>query len=69
MCKGEGCPLASTCKRYTARANPQRQAYFTKVPFKEYDCEMYWSDQAEMIMKQLKEITNEKGARKKSTDI
>lgn len=69
MCRGDGCPLAKDCNRATARPNPHRQAYFTEVPYKNGECDMYWSDKAEMIMKQLKEITNEKGARKKSTDI
>jgi hypothetical protein len=69
MCRGEGCPLAKDCRRATARANPHRQAYFTEVPYVEGGCDMYWGDQAEMIMKQLKEITNEKGAREESTNI
>jgi len=69
MCRGDGCPLAKNCKRATARPNPHRQAYFTEVPYVEGGCDMYWGDKAEMIMKQLKEITNEKGTREESTNI
>jgi hypothetical protein len=28
-----------------------------KPPFKDDECEMYWGDNAEMIFKQLKDIT------------
>ncbi len=69
MCRGTDCPLAKKCYRATARPNPHRQAYFTEVPYVEGGCDMYWGDKAEMIMKQLKEITNEKGTREESTNI
>ena len=55
MCKGTGCPLASSCYRYNAEPNPYRQSYFMEVPLKWVDfvqegshnpivaeCEEYW---------------------------
>jgi hypothetical protein len=60
MCKGTDCPIASTCRRYTARPNPYRQAYFTEVPFKDGKCEMYWGEKAEEIYQQIKNIFNGK---------
>ena len=45
-CRGINCPIKEHCKRYTAIANDQWQAYFTEVPFKIEDdklsCDMFW---------------------------
>ena len=69
MCRADGCPLASKCKRATARPNPHRQAYFSEVPIKDGKCDMYWGDQSEEVYKQLKDIFNAKGSREESTNI
>jgi hypothetical protein len=47
MCKGINCPLAFNCYRYTAKANPHRQAYFTETPWSEEDkkCDYYLPDE------------------------
>lgn len=57
MCEGTGCPMSSSCYRFTAEANPYRQSYFMEVPLKCLDfvlegngshtpivaeCEEYW---------------------------
>lgn len=54
-CEGTGCPMSSSCYRFTAEANPYRQSYFMEVPLKWLDiakigsddrlvasCEEYW---------------------------
>ena len=47
MCKGINCPLAFNCYRYTAKANPYWQAYFTETPWSEEDkkCDYYLPDE------------------------
>jgi hypothetical protein len=56
MCPGTNCPYKESCYRYTAKPN-EYQSYFIEPPFKDDDCKMYWGDNAEMIFKQLKDIT------------
>lgn len=58
-CGGEGCPLKDKCYRYTASPG-ERQSFLMKEPFTIKDgklkCEMFWGDQAEGILNQLKKI-------------
>jgi hypothetical protein len=56
MCPGTNCPFKESCYRFTAKPNDY-QSYFIEPPFKDDECEMYWGDNAEMIFKQLKDIT------------
>jgi hypothetical protein len=56
MCPGTNCPYKESCYRFTAKPN-EYQSYFIEPPFKDDDCKMYWGDNAEMIFKQLKDIT------------
>jgi hypothetical protein len=55
MCPGTNCPFKESCYRFTAKPN-EYQSYFIEPPFKGDDCKMYWGDNAEMILKQLKDI-------------
>jgi hypothetical protein len=57
MCPGTNCPYKETCYRYTAKPDEYWQSYFMEAPIKDGKCDMYWGDNAEMIFKQLKEIT------------
>ena len=57
MCSGKGCPVASNCYRYTAKAS-NYQSYFSDVPFNGSSCDMYWGENEESIFNQLKDITN-----------
>lgn len=54
-CEGTGCPMSSSCYRFTTEANPYRQSYFMEVPLKwsgltqqgshtpiVVECEEYW---------------------------
>lgn len=44
-CKGDGCTLKESCRRYTAKPS-LRQSYFVNSPYKEVngkqECELYW---------------------------
>jgi hypothetical protein len=64
-CRGTNCPIKEHCKRYTAKANDQWQAYFTEVPFKIEDdklsCDMFWGQSQDNILQQLKDITGYEG--------
>jgi hypothetical protein len=45
MCIGSNCPLKLNCYRYTARANPYRQAYGAfKYDEKRQKCEYFWQN-------------------------
>ena len=70
-CRAEGCPahIKETCKRFTAKADPLYQSFFTEVPGKwvnvpdpdikksyVWECDMYWGDKSESIWQQLKNI-------------
>jgi hypothetical protein len=41
-CKGTNCPIKQNCYRYTAKEDEFYQAYFTVVPLKNDECDMYW---------------------------
>ena len=62
-CSGEGCPWKSKCVRYITPADKDIQAYFSTPPGKMDDeevfvCDMFWGAAQEMIMEQLRNITN-----------
>ena len=64
-CDGEGCPVKEHCYRFTAASNEHRQAFFATIPGKrnedgKWECEMFWGDPQERIMKQLNDILNGK---------
>lgn len=42
MCRGKGCPLASTCYRHLAKVDPFMQSWFTQEPHKDGECSEYW---------------------------
>ncbi len=41
-CSGDGCPLKTTCYRYTAPTG-MYQSFFVGVPIKNGQCEYYWN--------------------------
>jgi hypothetical protein len=43
MCTGENCPLKETCYRYTADESYEHQSWFMKPPYKDSECEYYWT--------------------------
>jgi len=55
-CTGKGCHLKESCKRYKAKDNDFRQAYFTEPPFKEGTCHMFWGESQEQILNTFKAI-------------
>lgn len=73
MCKGEGCPIKSVCKRFNAEPG-MMQSWFVETPgkydiyessdtvlHKEYQkvwrCDMYWGEQQDNIMDILQVAT------------
>lgn len=42
MCYGKDCPLKETCYRFTAKATPGWQSYFSEPPVKDGQCTEYW---------------------------
>jgi hypothetical protein len=60
MCVGTNCPYKESCYRYTAKPSEYWQSYFTELPIKDGECDMYWGDNAKIIFKQLKKITKVK---------
>jgi hypothetical protein len=42
-CKGLKCPLKNSCYRFTVEGHEHLQAYFTELPFNEFDndCDYY----------------------------
>lgn len=44
MCKGHGCPIKESCKRFKAKPSEFKQSYFAKVPYdhKNLECAEYW---------------------------
>ena len=45
MCSDKKCPSRKKCYRFTAKANPYRQAYFTDTGRKgKVKCEEFWSN-------------------------
>ena len=60
MCLGTDCPYKEKCYRYTAKANEYRQSWFMKAPIKDGKCDMFWGDNAEAVLNQLKDIVEGK---------
>lgn len=53
-CKGEGCPVAEHCYRFTAMSNELMQSYFVDSPGEHHEdgkftCDRYWGDNADKI--------------------
>jgi len=61
-CLGTDCPWKSKCVRYITPADKDIQAYFSTPPGKMVEevfaCDMFWGAAQEMIMEQLRNITN-----------
>lgn len=60
MCTGEGCYLKLLCHRFTANKSGW-QSYFSEVPMKNSECEMYWNNESEQIYLSLKDIFKHDG--------
>lgn len=56
MCVGTDCPHKEKCHRYTAKPSEFRQSWFMKPPIKNGKCDMFWGDNAEAVLNQLKDI-------------
>lgn len=65
MCSGTGCPIKEKCHRFTAERNPIWQSFFVEIPGKwtedilnkqVWECDMFWGERQDDIMKQLKRI-------------
>jgi len=41
MCEGKDCPLKDECYRFTVMPSEYWQSYFTKVPYKDGECEYF----------------------------
>jgi hypothetical protein len=63
-CLGTDCPWKEKCVRYTTPADEHYQAYFSTPPGKKieevFTCDMFWGEQQEGVLKQLKDIVNGK---------
>lgn len=64
ICPGDGCPVKEHCVRFLTPPDEYLQAYFFKPPGKKneegiWECEMFWGEPQEAIMKQLNDILNE----------
>jgi hypothetical protein len=62
-CPGDECPVKDHCVRFITPYNEHLQAYFFKPPGKrnedgKWECEMFWGEPQERIMKQLNDILN-----------
>ena len=60
MCVGTNCPYKEKCYRYTSKPSEYRQSWFMKAPIKDGKCDMFWGDNAEAVLNQLKEIVKGK---------
>jgi len=63
ICPGDGCPVKEHCVRFLTPPDDHLQAYFFKPPGKrneegKWECEMFWGQPQERIMKQLNDILN-----------
>jgi hypothetical protein len=63
ICPGGECPVKEHCVRFLTPADEHLQAYFFKPPFKideegRWECEMFWGQTNENVMKQLNDILN-----------
>lgn len=44
-CQGTDCKLKDSCYRFTAKANPYRQSYFSVPPVKDNgECDHFWDN-------------------------
>lgn len=61
MCNGKDCPLKESCYRFTATPSEYRQSFFINSPYSFFNksCDMYWEENQEQILNQLKNIENE----------
>lgn len=60
-CVGTDCSVKEMCYRYTAPVNDFRQSWLYECPLKEDgSCDMYWGENQENILNQLKNIVNGK---------
>jgi hypothetical protein len=61
-CTGEGCKSKHICYRFTSESKENMQSYFTEPPFKIdkglFKCEMFWGEESELLLEQLKNIMN-----------
>jgi hypothetical protein len=53
MCSGVGCDLKHECYRYTANCGTW-QSWFSEVPLKDGECDMFWDNESEQIDDDLK---------------
>jgi hypothetical protein len=64
MCHGFDCPVKEKCKRFSSIPNEHWQAYFLNPPYtitdKVFECNMFWGDTQDAIMKQLMGIVTGK---------
>ena len=63
ICPGGECPVKEHCVRFLTPPDEHLQAYFFTPPFKtdeegKWECEMFWGQPQERIMKQIKDILN-----------
>jgi hypothetical protein len=65
MCKGNGCLLSQTCKRYTSTPS-QHQSWFTDEPFRvvegKFHCDLYWAVNQTNIFDNQNEDNDKAGA-------
>lgn len=69
MCRGNGCPLNETCKRYTSTPS-QYQSWFADEPFRiiegKFNCDLYWATNQIDIFEQTNEEHGQTGADKQT---
>ena len=56
-CRDKDCPVKEKCYRWTAEED-MMQSYFVESPRSDEGCEMFWGENSEQIMNQLKDIVN-----------
>lgn len=56
-CKGEGCPIKSMCRRYTAPTSTM-QSYLLDSPYDKDrgECLMFWGNASDLIFNQVHKI-------------
>ena len=55
-CVGTNCPYKEKCYRYTAKTSEYRQSWFMNAPIKDGKCDMFWGNNAEAVLNQIKDI-------------
>lgn len=55
MCSGKECPIKESCYRFTAPVG-YWQSYFTEVPYKDGDCDVFWNTNHSDINKKSKKV-------------